>query len=351
LLVSVVFLITRLPYFLYYPIATVSSDSASYIAAAFRLLELKAPMFDIRTPGYPLFIAAIWSFWEDFISISLVQSIITYLSSVFLLAVSHKYYGKRLIYFAIAVCGFISSSYFIVLEMSMLTEGIFTSLMLLTAAVLLLAVKSESVFVWAAYSFLVAILIYVRPAGLFLIAFFIPIALYFHFRKYKASYYAALLIPFLVLICTLCSYNYFTLGKFTITPFGEANLAGVTILFMEPSDEYPEFINNSIRVTLDSIPRRDINYVRNSYNPERLFNAFKDHFHMQMMLVNNFKKADSTMTYIKAQPYMRQISVDAIKKHPDVYAKFSSAISITSLPTSGGKWITSTNSQRSTKEP
>lgn len=88
LAVSAAFLITRLPYFMHYPVIVLSSDSASYIAAAFQLMELKAPLFDIRTPGYPLFIAAVWSLGKNFIAISLVQSVITYLSAVFFLAVA-----------------------------------------------------------------------------------------------------------------------------------------------------------------------------------------------------------------------------------------------------------------------
>lgn len=321
-LVSAVYLLTRLPYFIHYPVITVSSDSASYIAAAFSILEGSLPMFDIRTPGYPLFISAIWMFGKSFISVSLVQSLITYISSIFLLTVAYKYYARHVVLFAAAVCGFISSSYFIVLEMSMLTEGIFTSIMLLTAGVLMLAVKSKSAAAWAAVSFLFAVLIYVRPAGLFLAGLFFFMLIYFRRAEMHASVYAAAVVPFAFLILLLCTYNLFTLGKFTITPFGEANLAGATVLYMEPSDEYPEYLNVAIISTLDSIPRRDRNYVRNSYNPHRLFSIFKDHFHMQMTLVNNLRITDPGMTYLKAQPMLRQVSLDAIRKNPDVYAKF-----------------------------
>ncbi len=320
--VSFVFLVSRLPYFALYPVVVVSSDSASYIAAAISMFEGKLPLFDIRTPGYPVFIYAIWSMYREFVSIALVQSIFTYLSSVLFLVIAYKYYGKRVIYFALAVCGFISSSYYIILESAILTEGLFTGLMLVTAGALILAVKSGRAGAWSAVSLLFALMIYVRPAGLFLIALFLPIVVYMFITGAARSNYVALFAPFSVLIFALCSYNYQTLGKFTITPFGEANLAGVTILYMEPSAEYPEFVNSAIKTTLDSIPNSDKNAVRKSYNPDRLFNAFKDHYHMQMMLVDNLRRQDSTMTYIKAQPYLRQISIDAIKKNPGSYARF-----------------------------
>ncbi|MBX7042403.1 MAG: hypothetical protein K1X85_05825 [Ignavibacteria bacterium] len=322
LAVSAAFLITRLPYFMHYPVIVLSSDSASYIAAAFQLMELKAPLFDIRTPGYPLFIAAVWSLGKNFIAISLVQSVITYLSAVFFLAVAYRYYGRTVIWFAVAVCGFITSGYFLVLEMSMLTEGIFTSIVLFASGVLMMSVKSGKPWAWAVFSALTGLLICIRPAGLFLIGLILPLAFYFYLNKTGVRSYLAVIAPCALILLALCTYNLSTLGKFTITPFGEANLAGVTVLFMGPSEKYPENVNNAIRSTLDSIPRRDLNYVRNSYNPDRLFNTFKDHFHMQMMLVDNLKRSDSTMTYIKAQPYLRQISLDAISTHPEIYAKF-----------------------------
>ena len=319
---SVAFLVTRLPYFIFYPVLTISNDSASYIAAAFELMDLNAPMFDIRTPGYPIFLSLIMSLTNDAIFISLLQSLITYFAAIFFLSVSYKYYETVIFYFAIAVSAFISSAYFLVLEMSILTEGIFTSLMLMLAGVFIIAVKSESIFSWIIYSVLIALLILVRPAGLFLVALFGLLILFFIINKYPLKFHIAAIVPFAIIILALCTYNYATLGKFTITPFGEANLAGVTVLFMETSEEYPDYVNNAIDSTLSTIPKRDLRYVRNSYNPGTLFTAFKDHFHMQMSLVNYMKMYDSSMTYIKVQPILRQISLDAIRKHPDIYAKF-----------------------------
>jgi hypothetical protein len=320
--VSAVFLLTRLPYFIFYPVLTISNDSASYIAAAFELMDLNAPMFDIRTPGYPVFLSLIMSVTDDAIFISLIQSLFTYVAAIFFLSVSYKYYESVIFYFAIAVSAFISSAYFLVLEMSILTEGIFTSLMLILAGLFIIAVKSESIFSWSIYSVLVAMLILVRPAGLFLVGLFGLLILFFIINKYSLRYYIAAIVPFSIIIVALCTYNYATLGKFTVTPFGEANLAGVTVLFMETSEEYPDFVYKAIDSTLSSIPKKDLRYVRNSYNPDNLFTAFRDNFHMQMNLVNYMKMNDSSFTYIKAQPILRQISLDAISKHPNIYAKF-----------------------------
>ena len=91
-------------------------------------------------------------------------------------------------------------------------------------------------------------------------------------------------MPFSFIILSLCSYNFSTLNKFTITPFGEANLSGVTILFMEPSEKYLSKVNEAIKTTLDSIPTKDINYVRNNNSITGLYEKFKNNFYRQMNL-------------------------------------------------------------------
>lgn len=98
-----------------------------------------------------------------------------------------------------------------------------------------------------------------------------------------------------------------TLRLFTITPFGEANLSGVTLLFMEPSPEYPQLVNDAIKNTLDSVPRSDINYVRNSSGISMLYNTFNENFYRQVSLTEILMKADSALNFVAIQPIIRKI--------------------------------------------
>jgi hypothetical protein len=322
LLIITVFVITRIPYFVFYPVINLSSDSASYIAAALKIYGLKSVLFDIRTPGYPLFISLVWIFSKSYIFISLFQSLISLFACLFFLKTIHNFYPSVTFYAAAALSAYISSSFFIIIETSILTESLFVSGLLITCALLILALKKNKELHWMLFSSSAAIVILVRPAGLFLLSLFIFIPVYFFANKFNYKYYIYLLLPFCIIIFSLCFYNYRTLNSFTITPFGEANLSGVTLLFMETSPEYSPGINSAIQKTLDSIPSRDIKFVKNNYDVSKLYNIFRENFYRQVILADNIMKNDSLSRYIEIQPFIRKISTDAIKKYPEIYAKF-----------------------------
>jgi hypothetical protein len=97
---------------------------------------------------------------------------------------------------------------------------------------------------------------------------------------------------------------------------------GATILYMQPSGDYPAIVNEAIKNTLDSIPRKDISYVKNSSGISKLYHTFNDNFYRQINLIENLMKFDTTLTFVEVQPIIRKISIDAVKNHPGVYAKF-----------------------------
>lgn len=316
------FLLTRLPYLLFYQINVLSFDSASYISAAFSVMNAVTPLFDIRTPGYPLFLTAVWNFSESIFSVSVMQSVFSLLTGLFVIFAFDKVYKKYSVIFALMLTLYMTSSFFLIYETALLTEGIFTDVLLICVTLMVLSLKTEKNIYIALFSASVALLILVRPAGLFFIGILILILSYYVFKKSGIKKYVSLILPFAVIISGLCTYNLFTLNKFTITPFGEANMAGVTILFMETSDEYPEFVNSAIRQTLDSISGKDKSYIRENYGVSKLYRLFKDNFFRQMNFADNLMNDDPAKKYMDIQPYMRMVSLDAIKKNPEIYMKF-----------------------------
>lgn len=321
-LITIVFLITRLPYFLYYPVLSLSADTAAYIAVAFDLLNSQPPLFDIRTPGYPVFLYIFWLFSKNVFIIIAAQSLLVYLSLIFFLRAINKTYKSYTLLFAISLCGYVSSSYFLLLEISLQTEALFISFLLFISGFLILSLKLNKLQYWILFSVSSAILILIRPAGLFVISLIVLLCIYFFVNNFSVKYYLAVVIPFSFIIFSLCAYNYFTLKKFTITPFGESNISGLTILFMEPSDEYPEFVNKSIRETLTKVPTNDISYVKNSFSITKYYNVFLENYNKQMDLLNSLIKYDTSSVPSDYQLIIRKISLDAIKKYPEIYCKF-----------------------------
>lgn len=322
LLFLIVFLFSRLQYFLVYPVLVLSSDSASYCAVALDLLNSDTPIFDIRTPAYPVFLFSIWLFSKSFFAVALMQSLFTLLTGFIFLFIISKTYSRYTFLFSIMLSIYVTSSYFLVLEKAFLTESIFVNFLLLNAGLLILALKKERNLFWIMYSVSIALLILLRPAALFLFGIVFILLIYFFIHKFKFKNYTSLVLPLSVIILGLCSYNFYTLGLFTITPFGEANLSGVTILFMEPSDEYPEIVNEAIKNTLDSIPRTQKNYIRNSWGISKLYHTFNENFFRQVNFTEDLMRLDPNLTFVGIQPIMREVSIDAIKKNPRSYFKF-----------------------------
>lgn len=322
LLFTIVFLFTRLQYFLLYPVLVLSSDSASYCAVALDLLNSDTPVFDIRTPAYPVFLFLIWLFSKSFFAVALIQSLFTLITGYIFLFIISKTYSRYTFLFSLMLCINISSSYFLVLEKALLTEGIFVNFLIVNAGLLIYALRKNLTSAWALYSVSIALLILIRPAALFLFGVLAILVLFFIVNRYKLKYYVSLILPLSVIIFGLCSYNYYTLRLFTITPFGEANLSGVTILFMEPSDEYPEIVNEAINNTLDSIPRTQKNYIRNSWGISELYHTFNENFYRQVNFTESLMRLDPALNFVAIQPIMRMVSVDAIKKSPRSYLKF-----------------------------
>ncbi len=322
MMVMMVFLVTRLQYFLDYPVFVFSSDSASYCDAAFNIMNLHAPLFDIRTPAYPLFLALVWTFSKSMFTLALTQSVLTIICSLLFLFMIYRSYRSLTFLFAISLSVYISSSYYLVLEKALLTEGIFVNVLLLSAGTLIVAIKKNCLSYWILFSLLSALLVLIRPAALFLAGIFLMVAIFFFINKFGLRYYAALVIPSAVILLLLCSYNYATIRQFTITPFGEANLSGVTVLFMEESPEYTPLVNEAIRNTLDSIPGKSKSYIRNSFGISKLYHTFNDNFYRQVNLTEYLMKRDSSINFMTVRPILKEISVDAISKHPEIYMKF-----------------------------
>ncbi|MEZ4824553.1 MAG: hypothetical protein R2942_20055, partial [Ignavibacteria bacterium] len=168
LLFTIVFLFTRLQYFLFYPVLVLSSDSASYCAVAIDLLNSDTPVFDIRTPAYPFFLYSVWLFSKSFYAVALVQSLFTLLTGYLFLYIISKTYKSYTFLFAVMLTVYVSSSYFLVLEKAILTETIFVNFLLINAGLLIYALKNNKTSVWILYSASIAVLILIRPAALFL---------------------------------------------------------------------------------------------------------------------------------------------------------------------------------------
>jgi len=321
LIIFVVFLLTRMQYYLFYPVVDLSADSASYCAIALKILSLTPPLLDMRTPGYPAFLSFIWIFSKDFILTYFFQSLTTLFSAIFLYRTFCKYYESYTVYFAIAISVFISSTFCLVLEFSVLSESLFVCFLLISSSYLIRSIMDNRTTNWILFSFSTSALIFIRPAALFFIPVIFIILIYFYINKFSVKFYISLIMPLCVSILMLCTYNYLTIKKFTLSPAGDLSFFACTILFMEESPDYPPEINYAIRTTLDSIPKKEKAYVRDPKELSKLNRIFNDNLFRSWRFVGLAMKENKSLTYMDIQPYLVKITYDAIKRNPEIYGR------------------------------
>ena len=87
-----VFIITRLPFFLYYPLPFLHPDSQSYLHTYIAIIDQNTwPNFAVRTPVYPLFIFVILYLTNKIIAFILMQTVLIFLSALFLVYTIHRF--------------------------------------------------------------------------------------------------------------------------------------------------------------------------------------------------------------------------------------------------------------------
>lgn len=247
LIVLIPFLITRLPYFIYYPVPSLQPDYSSYWMPLYQMeIGNFPPVFNYRTPGYPLFMGIVLLFSNKLMSIVLVQNILTLSAALILVFSIYRAYLFLAPLAAIAISAYISSMSQLLTDMSLLTESVFTNLIILSIALLILALQRKHLISFVLTSACMALSIYVRPTGQFFIVIYGMVLFYMIYNKYLKKHVYGFLAPFLFLMLLLPTYDYFTYGTFNITNGKEATLICGTSFYLEQNPSYSNELNNVI---------------------------------------------------------------------------------------------------------
>jgi len=323
-----VFLVTRLPFFWYYPRAALALDSQSYLDVANTMRAGHWPLFIFRTPGYPVLIWMVTSIVDRWLAVILVQNVLSLLSSLAVVYSVHRLRRPLALPAALAMCGFIGSSQVLIYDTSMLSDSLYTSTVILVVASLFMAFATGRAAWFAATSAMMAVSILVRPAGAYFAVIYAMIVLFLLWNRWRPAAAVGFLVPFPALLMGLCTYNKATIGQFVITPFGEANIAGATALFWEPDPRLPAVANKALGGIQQSyrdmgITRADLDLVRNSWDTGPLFDVYSKAYNRLVWSAGwgsgtRFGAGD----YLHNRAYIRDVSIIAIRRHPSLYAKY-----------------------------
>jgi hypothetical protein len=356
LFLVVVFLTVRTSYFLYYPAVRIARDSMGYLNLAEVIKSGVAPDFSIRTPGYPLFLALITSVFDQWMAVVVAQNLITLLAVLTLVYGVYRLQRPLAFPAALAMAGLVGGTQSLFYDIHLLTESLYTSCIIFSFAFFMLSFATRRALYFGLASTFMAVTIIIRPSGMYFLVIYALILFYLLWNKTEKRLVAGFLFPLPLLLFLLCAYNYFTFNKFTISVFGEVNLALATISFWEPDPTFPEEVNEAIK-ELPSLLSEKVKFgnkerfIRNtSWDPAILYPLFfkpYNAYFFDYAYGSRFSSSPPTPEKPSQSEYqedlqarhqsgyvetnrelVRQVVFTSIGKHPDLYAKFVWANSV-----------------------
>jgi hypothetical protein len=321
--VTTVFVATHMQYWVEYPIPTYSPDSQTYLAIAFDISNGVLPVFDLRTPGYPLFLYAVLEATDSVSAVVLLQQLFT-LSSAYVLCIASFLIRRSLVLVSlIPGLGIVGSQRAQMYELWILPEAIYAALLVFVFAFLLVGFVRRSRAWLMLGSCAMGMTILFRPSGLFLVGTYVLILVAFWLSGFRRDQVVSFAATLPAMLLALCSYNYATIGKFTVSPFGPANLAAATATFWPEVPGFPEPVNIAIRKSQEEVSREDREALRVEWNPWRLNDVYRRYYNkfLWFRIVPALDAAGAKGMSAQG-PYLARMSQLAITQDPVSYMKF-----------------------------
>jgi hypothetical protein len=327
-LLLAVFMASRLAFFWVYPTVGISQDLPGYLAAIEQVKHGHWPHFVFRTPLYSLFIGLIKLITDRWIFVLYAQNFLSLAASLALVGAVRLYRPTLALAATIAMCGFLGSSQVVLYDVALLSESLYTSCVILAAGFLILSFQRWSPLALALCSAFMALAVLTRPSGLYFTVIYSLVTVFLLWNRLPGRSIAAFAVPLPVLLLGFCAYNLGTIGSFTINPFGDSNLAGATALYWEPDPGLPEVVNRAFKELPESYAEADISpaelrLLRTSWDRKQVFELYAKAYNRMLWSVgwgtgSRFKAG----TYLQTHGFIRDAAFSAIRRHPDLYAKF-----------------------------
>ena len=323
------FLISRLPFFLAYPVVAFCRDCVSYYMLVDQMAKGFWPCLSIRTIGYPLFLKLVFFFSHRNFAVVAVQHLLTLFCSLLFIYAVHRFYGRfRLISVStgVALGVYASSSVRVRLDCTLLTDSLFANLILLSLATLLLGLGLKRKWILAAASLAMAATILVRPAGLFLVPVSILVIAFLLLSRYGRGAIVAFTLPIISSLLAMGVYNRLTLGSFAVSTFSEYSLISFTSTYLEEHPSFGLAGNEAVRACRWAVEESDLQTLASSWEYESINRILGKYYEKNRMRVVRiflkYEPAGSFSLYLKWRPLLKQMGTYAIRRHPRIALKY-----------------------------
>ncbi len=265
---SVFFWLWRIPFVIWLPLPEFGPDTFDYyfIVEAFR--DSSTVSYSIDLPmGYPTFVYLIGLVSHKVICIIWLQFFLKYFAGVFLICVCWKYYRWMAVLAAIALGIYVTDSWSLRYDTSLLTESLYGSFLIITIAFLIRSVETPSVSSLVMLSTSMFLVAFTRSNGFF-IYFIIPVMLLILLTSgQRILKYSALILPALLLHLLVFGFRF---RQTTLTPTEDRVNAVISREFGDlKASSYKSYFSRKLSLASEYLAMPDFPSYYFSLLPER----------------------------------------------------------------------------------
>jgi hypothetical protein len=322
-IVTAVFVLVRLQYWIEAPFPRFTPDSETYLAVTFDIANGIWPIFDMRTPGYPVLLYLVLQTTDSIYAVVLLQQFATLLSA-YMICVSCFMVRRPLVLVSlIPGVAIVGSQQALFHELSIMAETVYAAATTLAFSTLLVGLVRRSSGWLLASLLAMGAAILLRPSGLFLAGTYVLVLIAMWACRFGWARILNFAAPLPAVVVALCAYNYATLGKFTVSPFGPANLVGVVATFVREMPDFPPSVNAAIREFEKGVSPEERATLKSDWNAWRLTAVYHHHYNrfVWFTIAPALDEVGIKGTMAQA-PHLAKLSKYAISQDVPAYAKF-----------------------------
>ena len=322
ILFSIAYLIPRLFYWIYLPLPGVDSDSLTYWRVVYEMYEGGVPLFYVRTPLYPLFLGLITSLFDTAMPVVVIQMLFTYFTHAVLLKTIFKHYKHLFWPFLFVVMSLVFMDFSMRYDTNNLAESFYISgfIWYFIFSIEGFNQLNKSKY-WLITSSIAGLIILLRPSALFLLPLQFLVSIYL-WRRVNRKLFFAPLVPSFIIILSLSTYNYFSLDRFSISPWGDLNMVSCSLGYIEPKEENSETMNYAIEWANNQLTEEEHLAIENSWDIDTLHDVFKKAYHLNSYFSLKLLEHDPDIEIGKILKEIGKVSNEAIADNKLYYLKF-----------------------------
>ncbi len=323
------FLVTRLPFFLNYPVAHFDPDDAGYYQLVDQMNKGFWPHPAIRTLGYPLFLKLVFLFSDRNFSVVVLQNLLTLFSCGLFIFVFYRLYSdKKFIppLAAAALAAYATSCVHLAGDCALLTDSLFANLVLLSLAGLVAGIGRRRGTPLLLASLAMGAAILVRPAGIFFLVVYLAVLAFLFLNRLPRRTLLAFLVPFPVVLAAISLYDRLSVGTFSLSTFSEHALISFTSSFLEPDASLGPAAAETVKYCRHGISNQRLQAIARSWDYDKLRRISRRYYNSNRVKIAHIffkhEPADAYDLYLKWRPAWRRLALHAIRSHPRLAFKY-----------------------------